>query len=389
MSALKQVLLSLMVVAIAAAGWFAYERGTFSGSSGDVTAGQVPAGGPPGQGGGGFARGGQAPVVTALVETDETGLEVQAIGTVAAARAITLFPEVTGVVSEVAFTPGSRVAAGQTLIRLSDADQQVAVEKAKIAVANARSALARAEQLAKTNNISVVALADAKGAVTGAEIDLKGAEIELAKRTLTAPFAGVIGLSDIAVGDLVTSSRAIATLDDMSTVRVAFDVPEQASGRVAVGQAVTASTAALAGERFAGMIGAVDSRVDPTARTLKVEATLPNDAALLKPGMALRVALTLPGERRLAVPSLSVQWDRGGAYVWKLDRDTAHRVGIDIVGRLSGTVVVVADLAAGEEVVTEGLQRLREGATVSRVGGPGVAAETGGEAAGARRPGSS
>ena len=388
MSAARQILLSLMVIAVALGGWLAYDAGYFAPGGDGAVAGLPPGGGPAGSGpqgggspgggppgggfpggGGGFARG-ASPVIAATVVTDDAVLEVHAIGTVAAVRAVTLYPQVAGVVAEVSFRPGTGVEAGDALIRLEDADHQVAVERARLALDSARAALARSEQLARSNNISTVALTEAETAVRQAEIDLRSAEIELAKRTLTAPFAGTTGLSDITVGDLVNSSRAIVTLDDMSTVTVAFDVPERASGRVAVGQEIVATTAALAGRHFTGHVSAVDSRVDPVARTLKVEASLPNEANVLKPGMALNVALSFEGVDQPAVASLAVQWDRSGPYVWKVEGESVVRVGVDIVGRRSGVVIVAAgDLAAGDEVVVEGLQRLRDGSRVRRLDG--------------------
>ncbi len=387
MSAIKQIVLSLVVIVIAAGAWFAYDRGYFSSAGDPVSvasrpAGSAASGGPPGGGAGrpagGEARGGvpgggggfgraATPVVAASVGTDNNSLDVHAIGTVAAARAVTLFPQVTGIVTAIDFTPGTKVDADAALVHLDNADQQVAVDKAKIALDSAQAALTRSEQLAKSNNISSVALTDAQSAVQKAQIDLKSAQLDLAKRTVTAPFAGTIGLTDITVGDLVSSSKAIATLDDMSTVTVAFDVPERASGRVAVGQDVTATTEALAGQRFQGSISAVDSRVDPVSRTLRVEATLPNNANVLKPGMALTIDMSFPGQDHPAVPSLAVQWDRDGSYVWKLDGSTVHRINIDIVDRRSGTVIVVGDLQPGDSVVSEGGQRLREGAKVNVV----------------------
>jgi RND family efflux transporter MFP subunit len=264
------------------------------------------------------------------------------------------------------------VAEGQPLVRLGDSEQQVAVERARVALDSARLALERAEQLAQSNNITTAALAEARTNARRSEIDLRGAELELARRTLVAPFAGTIGLTDVTIGDLVNSSRAIATLDDMSTVTVAFEVPERASGRVVVGQEIVATTAALAGRHFTGYVSAVDSRVDPVARTLKVEASLPNEANVLKPGMALNVTIAFAGVAQPAVASLAVQWDRSGPYVWKVEGDTVARVGVDIVGRRSGVVIVAAGaLAAGDEVVVEGLQRMRAGARVLRLDGSG------------------
>lgn len=368
MTALRQTLLSLAVILIAAAGWYAYESGYFSGHQGG--AGRPAAAGGPRAAGG---HGGAVLVVTAPVSTDNTGIDVKAIGTVAATQEVTLYPQDSGIVTEVAFAPGGRVAKGETLVRLDDSDQQVALDRAKIALTTAQSAVDRAEQLAKSNNITDVALTDARTAVQTAEIGLKAAQNDLAKRTITAPFAGTIGLTDIARGDLITSSKAIATLDDVSKVKVAFDVPEHASGLVAVGQPVTATTEALAGQTFKGTISAVDNRVDPVARTLKVEATLPNDANVLKPGMALTVAMNFPGKPHPAVPSLAVQWDRTGAYVWKVADGAVHRVPVQILGRRSGAVIVSGQLAENEPVVVEGLQRLHQGSKVTEAaanGGP-------------------
>ncbi len=225
------------------------------------------------------------------------------------------------------------------------------------------------QTLAKSNAVTTVSVTDARNAVTKAEIDLKAAQIDLDKYALKAPFAGLIGLTDVSVGDLVTPQKAIATLDDMATVTVSFSVPERASGLVAIGQTVTATTVALAGKSFSGTISAVDSRVDPETRTLAVEATLPNDARVLKPGMALSVSMSFPGEARPAVPSLAVQWDKSGSYVWTVADGAAHRTGISIVGRRSGLVLVASGVSEGQDVVVEGLQRLREGAQVVPAGG--------------------
>ena len=408
MSATRQIVLSLIVVLIAAAGWYAYDQGWLAkqqGGGGPAVAGQgsgagagaARAGGnagAAGQRGQGFAggRGGPVLVVTAPVGVDDTGVDVRAIGTVAAAQEVTLYPQDSGIVVALGFTPGAKVAKGQMLVRLDDSDQQVALEKAKIALDTAQSALDRAGQLAKTNNITTVALTDARSAQQNAAIGLKAAEIDLAKRTITAPFAGIIGLTDIGVGDLISSSKAIATVDDMSKVTVAFDVPERASGLVAVGQPVSASTAAIAGQTFAGTVSAVDNRVDPVARTLRVEATLPNDANALKPGMALTVAMSFPGQRHPSVPSLAVQWDRTGAYVWKIADGGAHRVAVQILGRRSGAAIVSGELAENDAVVVEGLQRLREGSKVTDgSAGPGGGSSDGagaGRSNGQRRPAS-
>jgi RND family efflux transporter MFP subunit len=372
MTAARQILLSLFVLALAGGGWWLFQGGVLEGdSAGTAVSGspggqsRVQGGGGPGPGGGG---GGPVLVVTTPVQIDDAGETVRAIGTLGAAQSVTLFPEVTGTVASIDFRPGTPVTAGDVLIRLSDADQRVEVERATIARDDARSALERAEKLLASRTVTTVAVSDAKSALQKAEIDLKVAELALAKRSITAPFSGVIGLTDLSVGDLVTPTRAIATLDDMSTVTVAFVVPERVSARVTVGEKVIATSPALPDQTFTGRVSALDNRVDAASRTLKVEAELPNEADVLRAGMSVIVLLSFPGEARPMVPSLAVQWDRNGSYVWKVAGDEARRVPIRVIARNSGSVTVAADLQAGDPVVIEGLQRIREGGKVAASG---------------------
>jgi RND family efflux transporter MFP subunit len=373
MSVTKQILLSFLVLVIAGGLWFAYDRNMLPFlSQGKATAG---VGGGPGGFGGGFAAfaggagRGPSPITAAAVTTDTDALEVKAIGTVAASKAITIDPQVTGVVADMGFTPGTPVPAGQALFHLTSSDEQVALQKAKVALDSAQSAFDRTQQLAKANTVTTAALNDAQTTLTNAQIGYQTAQLALDKKTVTAPFAGTPGLANVTVGDLVTSNKALTTLDDLSTVEISFDVPERASDQVAVGQQVTAMTEALPGKSFVGTISAVDSRVDPTARTLRVEATLPNDANALKPGMAVTATMEFPGAMYPVVPSLAIQYDRNGSYVWKVDTaaNVVHRVGVTVVDRRSGTVIVVADLKPGDLVASEGIQRLRENAKVNVV----------------------
>ena len=145
-----------------------------------------------------------------------------------------------------------------------------------------------------------------------------------------APFAGIVGLTDISVGDLVNNTTAITTLDDLSTVRVDFEVPERWAGRISEGQPITASAQALPGSQFSGKITGIDNRVDATTRTLRLQADLANFGGLLKTGMAIMVSLEFDPNEELAVPSLAVQWDRRGSFVWKIvGRRRAPRRGGD------------------------------------------------------------
>ena len=376
MSIPKQVLISLAVVIVAIGAWYAFDqRANWFGSAATTPSREAGAG----SAGAGPARGslrarGGVPVRTALVGVDMDGPEIRSIGTLAAARAVTLYPEVTGTVTAVEIQPGAEVEERQVLVKLNDEDQVIAIDRAMIALDDAKAALDRAERLAASSNFSEVALANVRTEMRSAEIDVRSAELERSKRIVRAPFSGVVGLIPVSVGDLVSTSTPLTTLDDVSSLTVTFDAPERLAGRLHLGHPVTGGAIGLPGRVIRGEVSAIDSRVDPNTRVFKAEAELEQGIEDLKPGMSITVAADLDGLPQVTVPSTAIQWDRQGSYVWTLDGNTAERTGVDIVGRRSGSVLVAGDIEPDTEVIVEGLQRMREGVLVDRVDGTPAAA---------------
>lgn len=362
----KQALLCLVVIAAAYAGWHFYAAGGAAVPAGGAVAAR--------EGQGGRRAGGtQGPIQVVLepVARDSAAEQARAIGTVSAPRSITIYPEVTAKVTEVLFKAGDKVAAGQPLVELDKAEQQVAVDLARVSLDDASRALVRSEALAATKNIAQAALEDARSLKRKAEIALNTAQIALDRRTVRAAFAGEVGLSTLAVGDLVTPSSAVATLDDVSSLKVTFAIPERFSSRSALGQTLSAVAEGSPDKPIEGRVSAIDTRVDAAARTLKLEALLDAAAATragIRPGMSVRVAMGFPGTPALALSALSIQWDRDGSYVWKADGETVSRAAINIVERQSGRVLVVSDaLDDQDHIVVEGLQRLRPGAKIAEL----------------------
>lgn len=355
----KQILLCVVVVILAAGGWYAFQhRESWGGGSGPTAA----------SGGGRPGGGGPTLVVTEPVSSEVESDQVRSVGTVKVPRSIKIYPQVSAVVNEVLFKAGDKVTKDQPLVRLDDSDQLVALDLANVALKDAQSALDRAQKLSASRNLALSALEDAQSVERKAQIAVLGAQIALDRRTITAPFEGVVGLSDLAVGDFVTSATVVTTLDDVSTLLVSFLVPERYAGRVAEGLAVTATAASQPDATISGKVTSIDTRIDPTARTLKVEASLDAAAANavgVKPGMSIVVSLGFAGEKRMAISALSIQWDRTGSYIWTVVDDAAKRLPITVLERQSGRVLVSGDLKEGDKVVVEGLQRLREGSKVA------------------------
>lgn len=353
MSPLKQVVVLVVVAVVAGGAWLAFSD-RLPGIAGDT------------DGATDFAavRDATVPVMVNPARLQSDGAVIQAVGTGIARQAVTLHPEAAGRVVERLFEGGERVEAGAPLLRLDDEVERLTLDLARVNVADAEQRLARYEQAAPSGAVSQSEVDVARTALQAMRIERQRAELALERRTLVAPFSGVIGIPDIAVGDRVEQTTAVATLDDRSALLVAFEVPEAFAGSLDLGDPVAATTWAHPGESFEGAIVDIASRLDPATRTLLVRASLPNIDDRLRPGMAFAIVLHLVGNRYPAVPSIAVQWDSEGAHVWVVEDDMAQRVPVTIIRRGEGVVLIDGALAEGALVVVEGMQRLRPGITV-------------------------
>jgi RND family efflux transporter MFP subunit len=305
-------------------------------------------------------------VVVAKVEMQTIGDRVAAIGTGRAVRSLTVASDVSGFIEEIKFSPGQAVKAGDTLVKLRSEAEEIAVKLAQVKVDEAAANLKRYQALQERNAVASVQVEQARTALALARTELEAKNYELRRRTVVAPFAGIMGLTTLTKGDYIQQGAAIATIDDRSSLVVAFVVAERVAGTLALGNEVRATTPALPGMVVNGRISALDTRIDAASRTLRVEATLPNEQNRLIAGMTFSVDLRIPGEKLAVVPGLAIQWDRGGAFVWALtEANTARRVGVTIRRRENDTVAVEAKLKDGDRVVIEGMQGLREGVPVS------------------------
>jgi RND family efflux transporter MFP subunit len=317
----------------------------------------------------------EARVVVATVALRTIGNRVAAVGTGRARRSLTLTSDVSGVVRDILFKPGQIVKQGATLIRLDGEAQEIAARLAQVKVDDAAATVRRYETLQKTAAVSAVQLAQARTAYALARADLEAKEYELKRRTILAPFGGIMGLTALVKGEYLKEGAPIASIDDRTELVVEFVVSENFASFIKLDQDVRALTPALRGRVFNGKISALDSRIDTTSRTLKVEATVPNPENRLIPGMTFSISIRVEGNRLPAVPGLAIRWDRGGAFVWKLvsaaGKTSVTRIGVIIRRRENDTVAVEGNLKEGDRVVVEGGQTLRPGASVTVVPGDG------------------
>lgn len=380
---LRQLLVTVVVLVIAVAGYVFLVPGshetlqrlgiTLPGAAADGnTQQQTPrAGGP---GGGRFGGGGRLitvntqPVASAVINDKLT-----AIGDGAAIRSVTITATAGGTLEDLAVKPGDVVKAGDVIAHLDAEAERIALDKATLAEKDAAAALQRATELAKSNAVAATQVAAAQLAYDNAALELRNARLDLARRTITTPIDGTVGLMQVTPGNYVGAQSAITTIEDTSSILVSFWVPERYAGAIAAGMPVAAAATALPGQSFDGTVTAVDNRIDPTSRTLEVRAELPNDKGAIKPGMSFSVAMSFPGETFASVDPLAVQWSSAGAYVWKLTDGTVSKAMVKIVQRNSdGVLVAGTDIKEGDTVVTEGVLQLDDGAKVTVLQGPGA-----------------
>lgn len=326
--------------------------------------GQTPG---PGQGAGN-RRGGAAAtlVVVQAVTIGKVNDRLSALGTGDAIQSVTVMPQVSGTLAEIAIKSGDRVEKGQVIARLESEEQRIARDQAQVAL---RSATEKNELYANLKSaVSRIDAFDAAIALEAAELALASADLEFRRREIVAPITGVAGIVTVNPGDNVTTSTAIATLDDRSELLVDFWVPERFAPVVKVGQPLTATPVARPGKLYEGSVAAVDNRIDEASRTLRIRARIGNENDDLRAGMAFTVAMSFDGERYPAVDPLSVQWDSDGSFVWRVTDGKAEKVAVRIVQRNPDAVLVEAELAEGDRVVTEGIQRVRAGRPVEVLG---------------------
>lgn len=226
----------------------------------------------------------------------------------------------------------------------------------------AQQKLKRLENL--RSSTSTADLQDAQTALKAAELALRNAELTLRRRDITAPYSGVVGIISVNPGDYVTTSTAIARIDDRSEILVDYWVPERFAVSVKVGGEVSATAVARPGETFTGTVQAIDNRIDQESRTLRVRARIANPDDVLRAGMSFQVAMRFAGDLYPSVDPLSLQWSADGSYIWRVKGDKVERVPVHIVQRNPDKVLVKAELAEGDVVVTEGVQTLRQGGAV-------------------------
>src|SRR5689334_5183098 len=303
-------------------------------------------------------------VTLAPVRSERMAQKLEALGNARANESVDVSSKTSNIVTAVKFRDGERVRRGQVLVQLDDAQVRAEVAAAEAAVTESESQYNRSRELLSTQALSKSSFDQLEATLKSNRAKLAAANARLEDTVIRAPFSGRVGLRRVSVGSLINPGSVITTLDDTSVIKLDFAVPENFLATLREGLSVRATAPAFPGRVFAGKVASIDSRVDQATRSVTVRALLANEDGALKPGMFLNVALANDEREALVIPEEALTPEAERQYVFVVADGKAERREVRIGGRRPGSVEIVAGLAAGEQVIVEGTQKVRDGGPV-------------------------
>jgi membrane fusion protein (multidrug efflux system) len=313
-------------------------------------------------------------VTTIVAQQEDWPATLSAIGTMAAVQGVTVSADLPGIVDRIAFDSGRAVREGEVLALLDTRQEQAQL-----------TALEAARDLARLNFDRMRGLVD-QGAISRAEYDQAAAEQKqtearvgeiratIARKTIRAPFSGILGIRQANVGQYLAGGDPIVPLQSLHPIYVNFGVPQQEASQVRAGRKVRITTEDLAGVEFTGRVTAIDSTVDEATRNVQVQATLANPDGKLRPGMFVQTSVILGASRSVVtLPASAISYAPYGDSDFvvsdlKDPNDRPYRgvrqQFVKLGGARGDQIAVISGVKAGDEVVTSGVFKLRNGAAV-------------------------
>jgi len=312
--------------------------------------------------------------VTTLV-ADEASWDatLNAIGTAVAVQGVTVSADLPGIVERIAFESGSTVRQGDVLVKLDDRQERAQLKAAESQLELARLQLERMSGLRAKGVTSQAELDSAAAAATQAEARVGEIRATIARKTIRAPFTGLVGIRQVNLGQYLNAGDPVVPLQSLDPIYVEFSVPQQRAAQLGAGTAVEVSAEGQDGA-VTGTVSAVDSVVDPATRNVLVQATFDNPQGALRPGMFVEVEARLgAGQPEVVLPASSIAYAPYGNSVFIVEPMTGPdgtsyrgvRQQFVTLGAARGDqVAVLTGVEPGAEVVTSGTFKLRNGAAV-------------------------
>jgi membrane fusion protein (multidrug efflux system) len=313
-------------------------------------------------------------VTSVVAQRGQWPVSMSVIGTMEAVHGVTVSADLPGTVARINFESGKAVHEGDVLVEL-DTRQ----ERAQLASLEAQSELARAnfgrnQELLNAGVISRAEYDQATSQQKATEANVAEIRATIARKTIRAPFSGILGIRKVNLGQYLPAGSPVVSNQSLNPIYVNIGVPQQAAAQVHVGGKLRLTTEDLAGKVFNGTVTAIDSEVDEATRNIQVQATLSNPEGKLRPGMFVQVELPVGANRAvIALPASAINYAPYGDSVFvitdlkdpqgKTYRGVKQQF-VKVEGSRGDQVAVISGLNPGDEVVTSGVFKLRNGAAV-------------------------
>jgi len=314
-------------------------------------------------------------VTTAIAKRETWPSTMQVIGTTAAIQGVTVSADLPGTVDKINFESGKAVNTGDVLVEL-DTRQ----ERAQLAAAQADWDLAhinygRQQKLVEQGVVARTEYDNAQAQEKSTQAHVGEIKATIERKTIRAPFSGILGIRQINLGQYLAAGQAIVSLQSLNPIYVNFGVPQQQSAQMQVGRVLHLTSDNLPGTQFAGRVTAVDSVINETTRNIQVQATMSNPGGKLRPGMFVQVDVGLGGNRQVVeLPATAINYAPYGDSVYVVTDMQDPKSGktyrgvrqqfVKVEGSRGDQVGIVSGLNSGEEVVSSGVFKLRNGAAV-------------------------
>lgn len=306
-------------------------------------------------------------VVTHRVELQPMIDEIQALGTAGANESIEIQSRISSLIERITFDEGQRVNKDDLLVELENSEIVAGLAVAEASLSESRSLYNRSKSLSSTNAISASGLEQLLAQVQVDEALVEAARARLDNTRIRAPFSGRVGLRRVSPGSFVNSSTIITTLDDVSTIKLDFSVPEVFLTAVSEGMPIIAHSLVYPERLFNGTVASIDTRLDPLSRAVQIRAVIANDDDALKPGMFMTVDLQRDRGEVLLAPEQAIVPEGTNQFVFVVNNSVVEKRSVILGRRIPGKVVIAEGLVAGEIIVTEGTNKIREGSIVQAV----------------------
>ncbi len=310
-----------------------------------------------------------ATVASTTVQSEVWPQYLRAVGTLVANQGVFVTNEVVGQVSRIGFESGAKVKRGQLLLELDSSVDQAELNGLLAEQKLAELQLERMTRLLRDHTVSQADYDEARARVDSNEARLAAKRAVTEKKQIRAPFSGQLGIRLVDLGEYLAPGARIVELQAVDPIHVDFALPERHFSLLATGQTVTIAVQSYPGKVFTGKIAAINPAVDVGSRTLRLRATLSNPDGVLRPGMFAEVRTLLPAQEQvLTLPRTAITYNPYGDAVFVIieqdQRPTVQQRQVQTGEEREGRVVIVSGLTAGEQVVSAGQVKLRNGMPV-------------------------